>query len=166
MTRRRVPTLPMAKVEGNLARAVCPNLFADVREFHEKFGLAPSSKKHALDLSTQIFRIRFMFEELLEYCRAVGYVPVVAEDGAVEIVPAENDFNAAQAFDGLIDLSYVALGTAYLHGFPFDAGWRRVHQANMRKVRATQSAQSKRGSTQDVVKPPGWKAPDLEDLCS
>ncbi len=70
----------------------------------------------------------------------------------------------AKKFDALIDLVYVALGTAYLHGFPFDLGWRRVHEANMKKVRATNAAQSARNSTHDVVKPPGWTAPTLDDL--
>lgn len=67
-------------------------------------------------------------------------------------------------FDGLIDLVYVALGAAYLSGLPFDEGFRRVHEANMKKVRALSPQDSKRGSTYDIVKPPGWTAPELADL--
>ena len=58
----------------------------------------------------------------------------------------------------------VALGTAYMQGFNFKEAWRRVHEANMRKVRATSEEQSKRNSSSDVVKPAGWVAPDLKDL--
>jgi predicted HAD superfamily Cof-like phosphohydrolase len=159
----------LAELNEDFLRALPPNFFADIRSFHEKFGLAPTDGRfgaHVLDQHAQRFRIKFMFEELLEYCRAVGYSPTIAEDGTVEVKLAEahDGFDGAQAFDGLIDLVYVALGTAYLHGFPFDEGWKRVQAANMAKVRATSEEQSKRGSKLDVVKPPGWKAPSLEDL--
>jgi predicted HAD superfamily Cof-like phosphohydrolase len=49
------------------------------------------------------------------------------------------------------------------NGFDFDEGWRRVHAANMSKVRAT-DATGKRKSQWDVVKPEGWVAPTMEDL--
>ncbi len=43
----------------------------------------------------------------------------------------------------------------------WEALWDDVQEANMRKVRATRDDQSKRGSAAfDIVKPPGWKAPD------
>jgi hypothetical protein len=35
----------------------------------------------------------------------------------------------------------------------------------MLKVRAAVASDSLRNSTHDVVKPPGWSPPDLEDLC-
>lgn len=69
-----------------------------------------------------------------------------------------------ESFDALIDLVYVALGTAYLHRFPFNEGWARVQEANMRKVRANKKSDSKRRTTHDVVKPPGWRSPELDDL--
>lgn len=67
-------------------------------------------------------------------------------------------------FDALIDLAYVVLGTAHLQGFDFEEGWRRVHAANMSKVRARRKSDSKRKSKFDVVKPEGWQAPVLTDL--
>jgi len=68
-------------------------------------------------------------------------------------------------FDGLIDLVYIALGMAYRMGLPFHEGFKRVHEANMRKVRAQTPEDSKRGSTLDIVKPDGWEPANLEDLC-
>jgi predicted HAD superfamily Cof-like phosphohydrolase len=79
----------------------------------------------------------------------------ISEDGSPELV---------DQLDALVDLAYVVLGTAYLHGFRFNEAWRRVHAANMAKVRAERAEQSARGSTFDVVKPPGWKPADLSDL--
>ena len=66
-------------------------------------------------------------------------------------------------FDALIDLVYVALGTAHILNLPWEAGWDQVQRANMAKVRAAKDgSDSKRGSGWDVVKPDGWRAPDLE----
>jgi predicted HAD superfamily Cof-like phosphohydrolase len=119
------------------------NLMYDIENFHYKFGHERPLKPKMLDPDTEAFRIKFMHEELAEYMAAQ-----TLED----------------KFDALIDLAYVVLGTAYMHGFNFNAGWKRVHEANMRKVRANNASDSKRGSALDVIKPDGWQAPDLGDL--
>ncbi len=68
----------------------------------------------------------------------------------------------AQMFDALLDLVYVAMGTAHLLGYPWQAGWEAVQAANMAKVRAAaDGSDSKRGSSYDVVKPLGWLPPDI-----
>ena len=67
-----------------------------------------------------------------------------------------------KVLDALVDLVYVALGTAYLHGFgpqKFNEAWRRVHEKNMEKIRAPSADHSKRGSAFDVIKPAGWTPP-------
>lgn len=116
-------------------------MFDDVIDFHEKFGLTPPA---AMSEELVEFRIKAMQEELNEY------------------VDADTD---TDTLDALIDLIYFALGTAYTHGYArFNEAWRRVHEANMRKVRAVKKADSKRNTTLDVVKPKGWVAPNLEDL--
>jgi predicted HAD superfamily Cof-like phosphohydrolase len=67
--------------------------------------------------------------------------------------------------DALIDLVYVAMGTAHLLGLPWEALWNEVQIANMRKVRAAADASdSKRGSAFDVVKPPGWQPPNIKRI--
>lgn len=150
------------------------NFFEDVRAFHEKFGVTPTTElDHQLPQPMQVFKIKHLIEELIgEYCRAVGYgvyilqeedhqCPPVMQIVRMERLPA---WNAAEVFDCLIDLVYVALGTAYVHRFPFTEGWKRVHAANMAKERATSTEQSKRGSQLDVIKPPGWIPPFLKDL--
>lgn len=121
-------------------------MYKDIKDFHEKFGLNYEGKSRLLDGEIKKFRIRFLEEELEEYKKA-----------------SEED-NLHEMFDALIDLVYVALGTAYLHGFDFTEGWRRVHHANMQKIRASSSVDSKRNSTHDVVKPKNWKAPTFDDI--
>ena len=119
--------------------------FDDVGWFHKKFDL-PVSQGVPREVSEDLlkFRTKFMQEELDEFATAT---------------------TAADQFDALLDLVYVAMGTAHMMGFPWEAGWARVQQANMAKVRASADASdSKRGSSWDVVKPAGWRAPDITGL--
>jgi len=62
--------------------------------------------------------------------------------------------------ESLHEIAFRAIAVARLQGFPFDEAWTRVHAANMKKQRG----EGKRGGSYDVVKPPGWTPPDLEDL--
>lgn len=145
-------------------------LFRDIGRFHAKFGLEPTENlNHELPENLVQFRINFMLEELLEYCDAVGIPYKLADERSLiefEDTQIVQPFNPEQAFDALIDLVYVALGTAYLHRFPFNEGWTRVQEANMAKVRADGSddPRSKRKHSADIVKPEGWKPPVLSDL--
>lgn len=69
--------------------------------------------------------------------------------------------------DAIIDHIYILLGTAHLHGFSpaiLQAAWTRVHEANMKKIRATRENPGKFGHKHDIVKPEGWQAPDHSDL--
>lgn len=115
----------------------------DIAKFHEKFGLDYDGPPRKIDGELKNFRAEFLEEEVMEYQESQAQ---------------------ADEFDALIDLLYVAFGTLYLHGYPVEEGWRRVHEANMKKVRAKKESDSKRQSTYDVVKPVGWTAPDLRDL--
>lgn len=121
-------------------------LMNDIQDFHWKFKLPSSPQPRQLPLDMASFRIAFMEEELAEY------------------IQAYNDCDLEGQFDALIDLVYVVLGTAHMQGLPFNEGWDRVHEANMKKMRAADASDSKRRSTYDVIKPEGWVAPDLSDL--
>lgn len=115
----------------------------DVREFHERFGLTFRRAGNPGPITDEIRQLRkvMLLEEVGEYEEAVS---------------------VADQIDALLDLAYFALGTVELYGVDGDEAWRRIHAANLRKVRAT--VPGKRGSTFDVVKPPGWEPPDHRDL--
>lgn len=117
--------------------------FDDVVEFHHKFNLNPNDVTPEQYQQLLDFRKRFLEEELDEFIKGLE---------------EEDD---AQMFDALLDLVYVAMGTAYLLGYPWEDGWDAVQAANMAKVRADSASNSKRGSAWDVVKPDGWTAPDI-----
>jgi len=118
------------------------SMWDDICEFHQKFKI-PQTEVPGIHNDEMIqFRMNFLKEELQEF-----------EDAL-----ACND--TTMAFDALIDLVYVAMGTAYICNFPFDEGWEHVHTANMMKERVKQKSASKRLTTYDIVKPEGWVAPD------
>ena len=121
--------------------------FDDVGQFNGKFGLP-----HVLDGAPQLldddvrdFRVAFLLEEVTEYIEAC------------------KEQNLEKAADALVDLVYVALGTAHMMRVPFDECWREVQRANMAKERARDAGdeRSSRKHALDVVKPAGWKPPNL-----
>jgi Phosphoribosyl-ATP pyrophosphohydrolase len=81
-----------------------------------------------------------------------------------EFIEGVEECDLAKMFDSLIDLVYVAHGTAHLFGFPWEVGWKMVQDANMTKVRAERADQSERGGTWDVIKPPDFQPPDIKGL--
>lgn len=140
----------------------------DIEDFHKKFGIAYEGKPRALPEDLRLFRTNFKEEELGEYA-SHGYQLAVKLSGNPNVVfdRADITHHIEEQLDALVDLLYVALGTVHLQGFGpiFDEAWRRVHERNMAKVRAQADASdSKRGSSFDVVKPPGWFPPKHTDL--
>jgi len=136
--------------------------FDAVGEFHRKFDLPVSGGRAPRELTPQEvdFRLKFLVEELLEIADALGFDMEVGyrpKPGAKQDVP--------RAFDGLLDLVYVALGTAHMGGWPWAEGFREVQRANMSKVRAKQDgSDSTRGSSLDVVKPVGFQPPNIMNV--
>jgi predicted HAD superfamily Cof-like phosphohydrolase len=149
--------------------------FDDVGDFHEKFHLDNVThhqvKPREVPPDVLEFRINFMLEELGEFIEAVGGRLDLSEwvvGGARSIrvtIPEDAKIDHEKAFDSLIDLVYVAMGTAHFLGYPWQMGWRLVQRANMAKVRAKADASdSLRGHALDVVKPAGWTPPNIERL--
>lgn len=127
-------------------KPIAPDLFNDVGAFHKKFGLDTFGrvKPQLLPPDAQRFREKFLEEELTEF------------------VIACQSQDLANAADALVDLIYVALGTAHMMGIDFNAHWAEVQRANMAKERASGAGdvRSKRKNALDVVKPEGWTPPD------
>lgn len=121
------------------------SLYKDVRTFTETFDLCPKSwldTPGRLPKKLLQERIDFLQEEL------------------DELRDARDDASLSGQFDALLDLVYVAIGTAIMMGLPWQRGWDLVHAANMKKRRGV----THRGHEVDLVKPPGWEPPDLEAL--
>lgn len=115
------------------------NMLKDVADFHEVILSDPATGLPSL-VSTEycMERARFLMEELTEFCEAANTGDIVGVS------------------DALADFVYVALGTVYKMGLPFDEIWAAVHAANMRKV----AGPTKRGNKVDAMKPEGWVGPE------
>lgn len=117
--------------------------FDDVKAFHEKFlPDAISTKPRLLDRRVANDRVQFLDEELAEF------------------IDAMHDDDIAGQADALVDLVYVALGTAVMMGLPWQQLWDDVQRANMTKVRGP----TKRGAVFDVKKPAGWVGPQTHTV--
>lgn len=135
---------------------------ADVQSFHAKFRQAYNGPPRALPDDLLRFREDFMQEELIEYKNNAHRVSALLQEE--QLPTSEITSSLAEQLDALVDLVYVALGTAVLHGFNFREAWRRVHLANMQKERVASARDSARHSRFDIVKPRGWTPPDHLDL--
>jgi predicted HAD superfamily Cof-like phosphohydrolase len=115
------------------------DMWKDIIKFHEKYGFDTLDRCRQLDDHAHKFRSLFLMEELYEF--TIAQTP---ED----------------QIDALVDIVVVAMGTAHMQGFDWSKHWKEVMDANMRKVRATDPKQSKRGTSLDIVKPEGWEPPN------
>ena len=117
-----------------------------VLKFHEKFGLPTGDTDQLMgNLAVQEYRVKFLQEELDELKEAL------ASDDKVKV------------FDALLDLVYVAQGTALFAGIDvqqWNCGMDAVQRCNMSKVRASSAEDSKRGSAFDVKKPDDFVGPE------
>ena len=123
--------------------------YKDVSDFNDKFKVPSKEIPGFLDKDSNEYRIEFMQEELDEY------------------VDSCNSGDLATAFDSLVDLVYVAMGTAKMMGLQDEEWqelWNDVQRANMAKVRAQSAAESKRGSALDVIKPDSWVPPRSKEI--
>lgn len=155
--------------------------FESVGAFHAKFGLPTSADGPPRELSEHElgFRLRFMLEELTEFCEAHW----IKLDYTIEAIGIGMPQDLPKAFDALVDLAYVVLGTAHMHRFPWNDGFARVQRANITKERCGidhkfyrendgdqdlcdicgkhKVTHSVRGSALDVIKPAGWAPPNM-----
>lgn len=160
---KRVRTVCADDIRHYLDRTLT-RMWTDIIDFHHRYGLSYGGAPRLLPDDLDTFRVLFMAEELQEYAGVQGlteWLKQALQDRGPSVDSLELRENR---LDALVDLVYVALGTAYLSGFNFAEAWRRVHRANMSKVRVERAGDSKRGSTFDVVKPPGWTPPSHKDL--
>jgi predicted HAD superfamily Cof-like phosphohydrolase len=123
-------------------RAEAPDEFLQVKEFQRKFGLMCADNPRRITNQLLDERVRFITEELEEFKRAAWRQDL------------------AGLADALVDIVYVAKGTAAMMGLPWATLWNDVHNANMRKVILDGGA----GYKKKVGKPPGWVGPKTEAI--
>lgn len=116
--------------------------YSDTKEFLDKLRIEVKKVPSLPAYSDKIKRYEHMLEECEEFLEANDLQGVV---------------------DSLIDIVYIALGTANMCGVDeetWNKCWARVHKANMAKEVNHNLSNKKLG----VYKPKGWVAPDFADV--
>lgn len=88
----------------------------DVRAFHEKYGLTINEQPTIVHDNDIVLRYRLLDEECSETLNSIS-------KGDLEGIA-----------DGIVDLIYVAIGTAITYGIPLEECWDEVQRANMSKT--------------------------------
>ena len=91
--------------------------------------------------------------------RAALRAALLAEE-CQETVEALERGDMEKIADGLVDVIYVAIGTALEFGIPLERVWAEVHRSNMAKVDPVTGKVVKRVDGK-VLKPEGWTPPDV-----
>ena len=115
----------------------------DVRAFHEATGVPVRETPRLPALHRVYLRAALLAEEYEE-----------ARDAIVD----ERDL--PKIAKELVDLIYIAAGTALEFGIPLDRVWDEVHRSNMAKVDPVTGRVRYRDDGK-VLKPEGWTPPDI-----
>lgn len=125
--------------------------YRDVGDFHRKFEIPAFDPRKACAFPSREvveYRMKFLREEFKELEDAI----------------ASNDL--VEVMDALADIIYVACGTAHYFNAPFPQIWQEIHRANLDRIKVTlESCPPEKKYRPDlVIKPPGWKAPEIKAL--
>ena len=112
----------------------------DVEDFHKKFEQKIGDNPGFSDEDTMKLRIALVEEEILELKDACK----------------DNDFPSF--VDAITDSIYVLLGTAIATGVDIEPIWTEVQKTNMAKAVGNKRDDGK------LLKPEGWKTPDIKAL--
>lgn len=144
-----------------------------VREFHLAFHHPVEERLVVPSAKTRLLRFRLLFEELMEFGRAIGIEHICKleqEEFERELKGTLNQFaidethevDMVEAADALGDIDYVCAGANLCFGFPAEEVAAEIHRANMSKLGAdglpVQDAFGK------IVKSSNYRAPNVSDV--
>jgi predicted HAD superfamily Cof-like phosphohydrolase len=123
---------------------------ADMRTFHNKFGVNDVVRKLPADKLKKFmeFRLNFLTEEL---------------DEAKEAFTSGDANRAEDIVDAMIDLCVVAIGTLNAFDVDSDEAWVRVWDKNMQKEPGVNPNRPNPLGLPDMIKPAGWTPPTHAD---
>lgn len=84
-------------------------------------------------------RVKLIAEELCEYCKALNInLKIISEvDKEADVINVTGGFGVGdeiEAYDALIDLLYVTVGSGVASGVDLQAGWDEVNRSNASKI--------------------------------
>lgn len=104
----------------------------EIREFMVKAGQQTPAKPEMPSMEVRKLRIKLIAEELLELCAAYG-VDMRTDGDEVEVAESEKITSLVEAYDAVLDLMVVVIGTGVAQGTDLQPGWDEVHRSNMSK---------------------------------
>ena len=149
------------------------NTFVRVCEFHKVFGRPVAAEVSAPNADVRLLRYRLLFEEVLEFGRAVGIEGLCEhsdEDFDKEVKLALADFkidpeapvDLPGAADALGDIDYVCQGANIVFGFPAEHVAREIHRANMSKLGF--DGLPMYDAAGKIMKSPHYRPPDVKQV--
>ena len=127
-------------------------MISDVREFHERFGVPVETVPTVPSVERRELRMRLIAEEFNELKDAFGFRDMGGGEKWL------SDCDLPETADAIADLIYVLIGTAHEFGIPLDDVWNAVQVSNMSKLGGATRPDGK------ILKPEGWKAPDVAGI--
>jgi predicted HAD superfamily Cof-like phosphohydrolase len=104
-----------------------------IKEFMVKAGQQTPDKPEVPSIEVRKLRVKLIAEELLELCAAYC-INLEIRDGSVSCVAYPSDVaNLTEAYDAVLDLLVVTIGTGVAQGTDLQPGWDEVHRSNMSK---------------------------------
>lgn len=82
-----------------------------------------------------------------------------------ELQQAVSTDDRVEQLDALIDILVVTIGALHSAGFDAEGAWQEVMKTNFAKINPDTGLVNKREDGK-VLKPAGWKAPDLKSFVS
>lgn len=140
--------------EEGLESAKCLDMIEDVREFHKACGTNDPYAPTWPNWSKRRLRADLLQEEANE---------LIAELTNPEFSWENFETHLADTAKEIVDVIYVAIGTALSMGIPLEKVWAEVHQSNMAKVDPT-TGKVRRREDGKVLKPEGWQKPNVKKV--
>lgn len=113
----------------------------------------------------RLLRVKLIIEEALELAAAYGVkVTVMGDVTHFHLEEPANEIpeidRLTDAYDAVLDLKVVVVGTGIAQGTQLAEGWDAVHASNMAKF----GPGGYRRPDGKWMKPPGWQKPDLKSI--
>lgn len=143
-----------------------------VAEFHRVFGHPIAKDFSVPEAKTRLLRFKLLFEEVMEFGRAVGVVGLsdrsqeefeaALKETLQEFAVDDKYYDLVEAADALADIDYVTQGTCIAFGVPAELVGEEVHNSNMSKL--DEEGTPVYGPGGRVMKGPNYRPPDIRGV--
>lgn len=144
-----------------------------VRLFHLAFSHPVHHVPRTPPPLERLLRFRLIFEELMEFGRAIGVkglVDITDEEFEQVLKDTMKEFSICEdypvdltgAADALGDIDYVTAGASLVFGFPAEAVLAEIHRANMSKL--GEDGRPIKDGYGKIVKGPNYQPPNIAQV--